>query len=110
LPLHSAASLGGTNIVILLLKSGADVNAHDGSGRTPLQLAGRNDRVETFNAILGFNPDIEATDKIGMTALLFAADSGRTGIVESLIKKGAKVNAVNKNNWSALHYGSIRDI
>lgn len=38
-PLHLAAAMGQTNMIRLLLASGASVNAVDGMGRTPLDLA-----------------------------------------------------------------------
>jgi ankyrin repeat protein len=38
-PLHHAASIGATNMVVLLLSNGADVDAQSGGGHSPLSLA-----------------------------------------------------------------------
>jgi ankyrin repeat protein len=49
--LHDAAYGGHREITELLLAKGADVNAKDGIGRTPLDVAIANDRTETANLL-----------------------------------------------------------
>lgn len=49
----------------------------------------------------GYN--IEAVDKMGMTALLIAAWSGKKDIVDLLIHVGANCLAVNRSGETALH-------
>jgi ankyrin repeat protein len=54
-PLHLAALFGQTNIIQLLLKSGALINTPDSTGRTPLDLAaqnGPNPRIFSLQRIL----------------------------------------------------------
>ncbi len=38
-PLHMAAGIGGEKDIRALLKAGADINAQDGDGWTPLHVA-----------------------------------------------------------------------
>ncbi|MFQ6039423.1 MAG: sigma-70 family RNA polymerase sigma factor [Candidatus Poribacteria bacterium] len=45
-PLHYAADVGNFDIVKIILKYGADVNAQDAKGRTPLQLAAHRHATE----------------------------------------------------------------
>ena len=46
-PLHSAAWYGHTAIAEMLLEKGADVNARDVNGKTPLQLAIQQEQEST---------------------------------------------------------------
>jgi|GEM_PF-5802001 hypothetical protein len=57
--------------------------------------------------IRGFKGDVNITDYIGSTALIYAAANGRTEAVRALIDKGANVNAVDTTANSALMQASI---
>ena len=46
--------------------------------------------------------NIDARNKYGRTALMFAAGNGHIGIVELLLKHGADVNAKGNDGWTAL--------
>ncbi len=51
--------------------------------------------------------DVNATEKYGWTALLWAAANGHTDVVKQLIDKGADVNKKNELDWSALEYAKL---
>jgi ankyrin repeat protein len=51
--------------------------------------------------------DKEVKNKFGATALMFASQWGRTGIVNLLLKAGADKEAKNKNGKTALDYARI---
>ena len=50
-PLHFAADEGHKNVAELLLYNKADVNTRNHDGKTPLQLAGRNDVAELLRRL-----------------------------------------------------------
>ncbi|RXL87733.1 ankyrin repeat domain-containing protein, partial [Citrobacter sp. AAK_AS5] len=76
-------------IARLLIDHGADINAADSHGTTPLMVAagyGAQDIVATLE--IG-GATIDAHDNEGMTALMFAARCGRTEIVQELLSRQA---------------------
>lgn len=48
--------------------------------------------------------DIDATDGLGKSALMWAAMYGHRDCLDYLIAKGANVNARTKSMWTALHW------
>src|SRR5208283_3206840 len=81
-PLHWAASHGCADIVGLLIRRGADVNARDSYGRTPLYEAAGN-RNEDAGAILNSVCESAALEKY-------------YDVVTMLISNGADINARDK--------------
>jgi len=74
-----------------LLDHGADVNAVDPSGRTPLIFAAGSDRlpVDVVKLLLDRGAKLDARTEAGLTALDYAKLHGRTSIVDMLVKAGA---------------------
>jgi len=119
-PLHWATGTGwrgGYEIAKLLISKGADVNVKKEDGWTPLHNAAREGRKETIKILIANGADVHAKSNGGATPLHAAAngrrrprhrpgqpDHGISGeqiadlliIVETLIAKGADVNAKNK--------------
>ena len=90
--LASAAFLGEYETVHILLENGADVDAADKEGKTPLMLAaGASHGSEpTVQRLLLAKADPNARDKAGRTALDEAKQNGTPGPVDLLRKAGAK--------------------
>jgi ankyrin repeat protein len=83
-PLMYAGRDGGVDVVPVLVKAGADVNAVDPDGTTPLMLAIMNSHYDTANALLENGADPNITDKQGMAALYAAVDMSSLGEVYGL--------------------------
>ncbi|KAK0376102.1 hypothetical protein CLIM01_06522 [Colletotrichum limetticola] len=100
-PLQLAAYLDEMEAARLLLRHGADTNAHpsDEYGRTALQAATCNSEGrcghEMLQLLFSFNADINAPPARigGLTALQAAAISGDLSIAKMLLERGADINA-----------------
>jgi ankyrin repeat protein len=64
--------------------------------------ATRNRKINVVKALVAANPDLDAVDWEGYTALMFTAVSGQRDIVNVLLTHGAKVNTKNKVGSPAL--------
>jgi ankyrin repeat protein len=99
--LGSIAALGNAGDVRLMLDKGADVNAFDPLGRTPLMYAAASDLLplNVVKLLVERGADVNAKDAhklsgdAGLTVLDIARLHGDTPIVEWLIKAGAKGSA-----------------
>src|ERR1700733_6899002 len=96
-PLLKAISYSQNDIAIDLIKAGADVNATDENGRTPLmKLAALSDfrkpctHLEIFKALLNANANLNAKDKSNKTALSIATTVAHIPIMKELQKAGAQ--------------------
>ena len=95
-PMHLAASQANVKAIGALLDAGADVNARDRSGATPLQAAVGNPRREgdvegTMRLLLEKGADVNARDDIGRTPL--DGPIMNPAIRGLLIEHGAKTSA-----------------
>jgi ankyrin repeat protein len=111
--LLGAARKGRTPKVEALLARGADPNARDRKGRSPLMRAASSQRTETVRALVGSGAAVNARDVAGQTALIHATASCRapfsdvcTGTVKELLGLGAEVNARDQRCRTALMYAA----
>jgi cytohesin len=104
-PIHDAARDGDLAGVQELLDAGADVNAKDNDGWTPLHIAASKNHREIVELLIAKGADVNAAGESssvfiwqgGFTPLHYAAVNGHKEIVELLISKGADVNAKADN-------------
>ena len=76
-----------------LLKDGADVNAAQGDGMTPLHWSALSNDVETAEMLLYAGANVKAATRLGAyTPLILASRSGHAAIVKTLLNAGADVN------------------
>jgi cytohesin len=88
-PLHTAVLYDKLNIVEALLRAGADVNARDKWGSTPLHFAAS---PGTATALLKAKAKVNAVDSVGRIPLHDAAHRGSDQVVRTLLGAGADVN------------------
>lgn len=100
--LLTEAGWGHTDKVRLLLESGADVNARDTNGDTPLIAAAFMGFNETVRLLLDKGADVNAQNNLGSTALMEAATMNKPEAVELLLSSGAETTAKNMAGLSAL--------
>jgi ankyrin repeat protein len=100
--LHLAGYFGIESIVKLLLDTGADVEAKDGNGQTPLLWVAQGGNEAVVKLLLDAGADIEAKDSNDQTPLLRAAKNGHEAIVKLLLDKGVDINVENANGQTAL--------
>src|SRR5680860_598175 len=86
------------------LAAGANLEAHDEIGWTPLMIAaGSNDNPEVVQALLVAGANLEARNEDGWTALMHAAEgSDNPEVVQALLVAGANLEARNEDGWTAL--------
>ena len=90
--------------VRILISEGADVNAKDNDGDTPLHFAAETGDKGIVELLIAKGADINAQDEFGITPLHEAAqyEYGHKDVVELLVTKGANVNAKTKQGQTAL--------
>ena len=115
-PLHAAAGASGSNppptensrvsVVLTLLAKGAEVNAKDSSGWTPLHHAAVGGYVSIIAALIAEEEtEVDLKDNFGVTPLYWVAGSGYYDGVVALIAAGADVTLTNNNGENAAALG-----
>ena len=131
--LHAAVCNSRPDLVAILLKNGADVNAKTSIGRTALHVAcssktkamskniicklifygadvnAQNNITRDVKNAIGYGPNgLEYMDILnGDTPLHVAVSNGRPDLVQMLLENGADVRAKNNIGDSALHFACL---
>jgi ankyrin repeat protein len=104
-----AVGHGHGDTAAALLKAGADVNVRDGHGQTALISAcqlGLAAMVTQLLAAPGLK--IDNRDRLGYTALMWAAHNGRADIVQALLSHGADPKLKGKDGKTAADIAKAR--
>ena len=103
-PMLGAFKFGDVDVIRTLLELGAPVDFADGNQITMLGRSVLNHELGLARMLIDRGANVNATDKLGMTPLLWAASSdfGDAAMVELLLKAGAKADAKNRDGRTAL--------
>jgi ankyrin repeat protein len=100
--LFQAAKKGNPDNIRAALKSGADVNARDKNGLTPLMHAAKTGKERAVEILISEGADSTSVDNFGMGAISRAASSGSPTIIAHLIQKGADIEFVDGEGLTPL--------
>lgn len=89
-----------------LLENGADVNAFDAGGRTPLMRCVSSSGTHLVPLLLDAGADVNTADEDGVTALMLAAYYGAAGAVKRLLGAGANAKAKDAQGRTALQWAN----
>ncbi len=116
-PFLRAAFSGDTTTMRLLVQRGADPNLPTLAGTTPLMAAAGvgwvvaqtyteslQARIDAVALCLELGADVNATNSMGLTALLGAVNRGSNDIIELLVKRGARLDIKDKEGRTPLRW------
>jgi len=109
-PDYSPDREGQLRIIRLLVEHGADLEAVDSNGYTPLRWAAGCESYHKLDLLSELGANLEAADRDGNTALHDLAREAAPDTVRLLVERGANVNA--RNAWGAtpLHVAAQRSL
>ena len=98
--LHTFVEYGNRTLIEEAIAAGADVNARDAHGNTPLTLAARDDDKKVIEALLDNKADPNLADQTGFTPLFKVIEKNSRWlkadkvqeIIKLLLKHGAKID------------------
>jgi len=101
--LYEAAADGDNELVKSLISGGADVNAQNDWGWTPLYVAAAIGNGVIVNLLIAKGADVDAPNKLSETPLHLAVSNGHRDIVMLLIENGADFRAADEDGVTPLH-------
>lgn len=91
-----AAGMGKPDVLRLLASSGADLNAPDSHGRSPVYRAARRGHTECLQVLATAGCDMNASDELeGCPPAYYAAMDGNVGVLRALFQAGADLGKAN---------------
>ncbi|KAJ6789702.1 hypothetical protein PWT90_00566 [Aphanocladium album] len=105
--LHYAAKGGYVDILQLLLKHGATVDARNSSGEAPLHLVSFSGQIEAAKLLLSHGATVNALNGNCETPLHVALKSRQTEVARLLLSHGAAISTLDISGETPLHLASF---
>uniref|UniRef100_A0AAR2KBH9 non-specific serine/threonine protein kinase n=1 Tax=Pygocentrus nattereri TaxID=42514 RepID=A0AAR2KBH9_PYGNA len=102
-PLLIAAGCGNVQIIDVLMRKGAEIQALDKSGANAIYYASRHGHVETLKFLHEKKCPLDTQDKSGETALHVAARYGNVDVVQYLCSIHANPDLTDREHETPLH-------
>jgi uncharacterized protein len=102
--LMTAVSEALLDVLQVLIKSGANINAVNVKMQTALIAASLDRLAEIASCLLDAGADVNAVDSQGHSALLAAVQSNNSALVQLLLDHGADINITDTHDLNALHF------
>uniref|UniRef100_A0A672JHM1 Death-associated protein kinase 1 n=1 Tax=Salarias fasciatus TaxID=181472 RepID=A0A672JHM1_SALFA len=102
-PLLIAAGCGNVQIIQLLMRKGAEIQAHDKSGANAVYYAARHGHLDTLRFLHEKRCPLDVQDKSGETALHVAARYGNVDVVSYLLSIRANPDLSDREQETPLH-------
>uniref|UniRef100_UPI003AAFA021 death-associated protein kinase 1 n=1 Tax=Centroberyx gerrardi TaxID=166262 RepID=UPI003AAFA021 len=102
-PLLIAAGCGNIQIIEVLMRKGAEIQAHDKSGANAIYYAARHGHVGTLKFLHEKKCPLDVQDKCGETALHVAARYGNVDVVSYLCSIQANPDLADREQETPLH-------
>ncbi len=105
---HRLINKGDLEAVLELVASGAEVDARNLYGWTPLMIAAGEGHTPIVSLLLAAGADVKAVNNFGASALAYAALRGEWLTIQVLLDAGAPLN-VRPNGVSLLEFAGWSD-
>lgn len=94
--------------VVDLLRQGANANAEDSRGWTPLIYAAQTGNVAIVRKLIdaGANVNHRTSTTRGSTTLCFAVGGGNTNVIQVLLDRGADINGMSRDGMTPLFFAA----
>ena len=106
LTLHTCAEKGHLDVARDLIEAGADVNAKDNDGFTPLSICAEKGHLEVSRALIEKGADVNAKEDDGVTPLYVCTQEGHLEghleVARALIKAGSIFNGLSSEQVANL--------
>lgn len=102
-PLHFAVEIGNKQVVLLLLKNGANVKAVTNNGFSALHLAAQCGHLDIFEDLVKAGIDINWVSEVRTTAVHEAAKNGHQAAVSKLLAMKATATSQSLESKSTEH-------
>ena len=111
--LHHAAMSASFDVIDMLVQDGAEVNAVNNGGETPLHVTfsgfqGHNPKtiLDIMDLLIAKGAKVNAVDHEGRTVLHWAAHKGNVEALDRLLGYGASINTSDAENRTALWFAA----